>query len=239
MEADALHDLTAAYALDALDAEDAREYEAHLARCERCREELASLSDAAGALAYAVEAPAPPPGLRARILQEAKRERPNVVPLRPRWMWPVAAAAAVAACAAVAVGLWAASLSGKLDRRNEALAQALARQERVAALLARDDSRTITYAHGTLALVVTKTGDAALVVRDLPDPGSGWTYEAWVATGGAPRPAGLFKGGGVVAVPLDQPVRKGATVLVTKEQAGGTASPTSQPFITVPYRPQS
>ena len=45
MEADALHDLTAAYALDALDAEDARSYEAHLARCERCQEELASLSE--------------------------------------------------------------------------------------------------------------------------------------------------------------------------------------------------
>ena len=46
MEADTLHDLTAAYALDALDPEDAREYEAHLARCERCRGELASLSEA-------------------------------------------------------------------------------------------------------------------------------------------------------------------------------------------------
>jgi anti-sigma factor RsiW len=52
MEANALHDLTAAYALDALDSEDARAYEAHLARCERCREELAELSDTAGALAH-------------------------------------------------------------------------------------------------------------------------------------------------------------------------------------------
>ncbi len=37
MEADALHDLTAAYSLDALDFDEARDYEAHLARCERCR----------------------------------------------------------------------------------------------------------------------------------------------------------------------------------------------------------
>src|SRR3954447_6343077 len=101
MEANALHDLTAAYALDALDAEDAREYEAHLARCERCRGELASLSEAAEALAYGSEAPATPPQLRARILQQAQRERENVVPLRPRWLAPVAAAAAVAACAAI------------------------------------------------------------------------------------------------------------------------------------------
>ena len=101
MEANALHDLTAAYALDALDSDDARAYEAHLARCERCREELAELSDAAGALAYGTEAPMPPPELRARILQEAARERPNVVPLRPRWVKPVAAIAAVAACTAI------------------------------------------------------------------------------------------------------------------------------------------
>ena len=85
MAADALHDLTAAYALDALGSEDARAYEAHLAHCDRCREELAELSDAAGALAYATEAPAPSAELRARILQQAARERMNVVPLRPRW----------------------------------------------------------------------------------------------------------------------------------------------------------
>jgi anti-sigma factor RsiW len=67
MEADALHDLTAAYALDALDPEDARRYEAHLARCERCQDELAALSESASARAYATDAPAPPAELRARI----------------------------------------------------------------------------------------------------------------------------------------------------------------------------
>ena len=103
MEANALHDLTAAYALDALDAHDARAYEAHLAHCDRCRDELASLSEAAGALAYATEAPAPPRELRVRILQQARRERPNVLPLRPRWVVPVASAAAVAATGPAAV----------------------------------------------------------------------------------------------------------------------------------------
>src|SRR2546421_5097989 len=161
MEANALHDLTAAYALDALDGSDAREYEAHLAHCERCRDELASLSEAAAALAYATEAPLPPPELRARILQQARSERSNVVPLRPRWAVPVAAAAAVAACAAVALGIWAASLSGKLDRRDTALA----RNHRVAAILAQPGSRTVAFAHGRL--VVGPSGVAALVVRNL------------------------------------------------------------------------
>jgi Anti-sigma-K factor rskA/Putative zinc-finger len=227
MEANALHDLTAAYALDALDSEDAREYEAHLAHCERCREELASLSDAAGALAYATEAPLPPPELRAQILQQARRERPNVVPLRPRWALPVAAAAAVAAVAAIALGIWAASLSNKLDRRESALA----REERVAAILAAPNSRAIPFARGTL--VVAKNGEAALIVHNLKPPHEGRTYEAWISAGLSPKPAGTFDGGDVVTVPLEGPVEPGARVLVTEEPDGGVDAPTQKPFLTI------
>jgi anti-sigma-K factor RskA len=228
METNTLHDLTAAYALDALDDEDARAYEAHLARCERCRDELASFSETASGLAYAVDSPAPPPELRARILQEAARERSNVVPLRPRWVAPLAAAAAVvAACAAIAFGLWAASLAGKLDSKDEALA----RQNRVAEILAAPGSRKVSFARGTL--VVDPSGRAALVVRDLRKARPGKTYEAWVADGGAPLAAGLFDGGRAAAIPLERPVAAGATVMVTEEKDGGVDAPTQTPFIVV------
>ena len=80
MDAD-LHDLTAAYALDALDADEADAYEAHLAQCDLCRGELATLTKTATALAWAIEAPAPPERLRSRILEAAGAERTNVVPL--------------------------------------------------------------------------------------------------------------------------------------------------------------
>jgi len=233
MEADALHDLTAAYALNALDAEEARRYEAHLARCERCQRELAELSESAGALAYAAEAPLPSAELRARILDRARAERPNVVPLRPRWLRPVIAAAAVAACAAIGLGLWAVSLSGKLDRREAALA----RQQRVAQILAQPGSRRISFSRGTL--VVGTDGKGALLLNKLAEPGPGRTYEAWVADGGAPQPAGLFAGGRTIAVPLARPVRDGATVLVTEEKAGGTEAPTQAPFLIVRNAAQS
>lgn len=226
MEAD-LHDLTAAYALDALSPEETREYEAHLARCERCRTELASFSEAAGALAYATEGPAPPPGLRARILQQAQRERPNVTPLRPRRLTPLAAAAAVAACVALGLGIWAATLSDKLDQRTKELA----RQQQVAAILAAPSSRTVSFGRGVL--VVTRNGEAALVVNRLRQPPSGKTYEAWISAGGAPRPAGTFGGGPVVAVPLRGQVRPGASVLVTVERSGGVEAPTQKPFLSV------
>jgi anti-sigma-K factor RskA len=236
MEADTLHDLTAAYALDALDSGEARAYEAHLARCERCRAELASLSEAAGALAYATESPPPPPELRARILQQAAHERSNVVPLRPRWVVPVAAIATVAACAAVALGLWAASLSSKLDRRAEALSE----QERVAAILAQPASRRIPIEGGQGTLVVTPMGQGVLVLNRLRPAESGRTYEAWIARGGSPEPAGTFDGGrDVVLVRLKRPVTEGSAVMVTEERDGGTAAPTGNPFVTVQYPAQS
>jgi anti-sigma-K factor RskA len=236
MEANALHDLTAAYALDALDAEDAREYEAHLARCDRCRDELASLSEAAGALAYATEAPLPPPELRARILQQARRERENVVPLRPRWLVPVAAAAAVAACVAVGLGIWAASLSNKLDQRTAALGN----QERITAILSDPNARRNPSEGGRGTLVVSSSGDAVLVLNRLARARPGRTYEAWVAAGGRPQPAGTFDGGGHVnVVLLARRVPQDAAVLLTVEPDGGTEAPTSQPFLTVMNTAQS
>jgi anti-sigma-K factor RskA len=229
MGTEALHELTAAYALDALDDDERREYEAHLARCESCRDELATLSEAAASLAYAVEAPAPSVHLRERILASARAERPNVVPLRPRWAVPAAATALVAIAAAIVLAVWATSLSSKLDRERTLASE----QERVAAILASPSVHPYAVPNGGL-LAVTPGGEAALVLTRLEPARNGMTYEAWVAENGKPRPAGTFDAGrDVTAVPLDVPVPRGATVMVTQEKAGGTALPTHPPFITV------
>jgi len=236
MEANALHDLTAAYALDALDSEDAREYESHLAHCDRCREELASLSEAAGALAYASEAPPPPPELRARILQQARSERENVVPLRPRWVAPLAAAAAVAAVAAIALGIWSVSLSNKLDSRTEALSA----EQRINTVLSDPTANRTPLAGDNGTLVVSGSGDAVLVLNQLAAANPGKTYEAWVASGGDPVPAGTFDGGGNVSVVLlGRPVPQNATVMLTLERDGGTSAPTGKPLLSVENTTQS
>lgn len=100
-----LHDLTAAYALDALDPEEAEAYEKHLGQCDECREQLAELNETSTALAFAAVAPPPPEGLRRSILDAAAAERENVVPLlRRRWVARgLAVAAAAAACIVVGV----------------------------------------------------------------------------------------------------------------------------------------
>ena len=227
MGTQALHDLTAAYALDALDDDERREYEAHLARCEQCRAELASLSEAATSLAYGVEAPQPPAQLRERILERARAERSNVVPLRPRWAVPAAAAAVIAVAAVAVLAVWISSLSSKVDR----LQARSTKQERIAAILTAPGARRI-QAGESVRLVVTPDGRAALVLRGLAPQRHG-VYEAWVAAAAAPKPAGVFdSGGAVTAVPLEALVPKGALVLVTRERHRVDA-PTQQPFIKI------
>lgn len=227
MEADAIHELTPAYALDALDPVEEREYEEHLARCPRCREDLATFAEAATSLAYGVESPLPPPALRDRILEQARSERPNVVPLRPTWRsWP-AVAAAVAACAALGLGIWAASLSSSLDRERSAREQ----DRRIVSIVGDPESRQIALSGSHGRLVVARSGAAALLVTGLERAPRGKTYEAWVIERGSPRRAGTFAGGEEqTAVRLTRPVPQGAVVAVTLERAPGVNAPTRSPL---------
>jgi len=218
MADNALHELSAAYALDALDATDARAYERHLAHCERCQGELALLTAGAVALAFAAPEAEPPPELRTRILTAVHDERPNVVQLRPRlrpslrWS-PVRAFAVAASVAAVGLGVWAAVLHHQLDRSHGAL-------------------QTVAVQGASGSVVVGPSGQGTLVLAGLAAPPAGKTYEAWVIDDGRAEPAGVFAGGKTVVVHLLRHVPHGAIVGVTVERAGGAQQPSSTPFIT-------
>jgi anti-sigma factor RsiW len=213
----AVHDLIAAYALDALEPDEARSYEDHLSGCVHCREELASLQAAAGALAFGAESARPPDSLRDRILDTARAERPNVRPLRPRGfrlgVREALAVAAVAVAAVVGLAVWNVSLHDRLDRARQAL-------------------RGVPL-NGANGSVVVGNGSAALVVSDLARAPAGKTYEAWVVKGGQATPAGTFTGGGrTIVFRLTRPLPAGAVVAVTIERSGGVDRPTQTPFIT-------
>ena len=214
MERQGIHELSAAYALDALDSGDRRRFEEHLGQCADCRDDVASFHEAAAALAYDVDAPAPPQALRERILTKARAERPsNIVPLPSRrWGLPIATGvAAVAACAALAFGLWAASLQNELDDRAAVI--------------------ELTGADGSL--LVEPSGEAILTVDGLGRAPAGKTYEIWVIEDGQTRPSGLFPGApGRSVVPLTERVPDGAVVAVTLEPAGGTSKPSGKPLFT-------
>src|SRR5207302_721835 len=196
---DALHELTAGYALDALDPTEERAYEQHLAHCGRCQAELASLSAGAAALAFAAEPAEPPPALRERVLVAARAERPNVVPLQAYGFWSRTAprVLALAACAAaVGLGIWNVVLQHRLDRSHAAL-------------------RAVVLHGAPGSVVLGANGEGTLVVAGLAPAPAGRTYEAWVIRGGSAQPAGTFGGGKTVVVRLQRLVPRGSVVGVT------------------------
>jgi anti-sigma factor RsiW len=215
-----LHELTAGYALDALDADEHGRYEAHLATCERCRKDLQGFWQVSAALARAGGGPQPPASLRGRILEQARSERSNVVPLRRRFTFPVlSSAAAVAAVAAIAFGIWAVGLSRDLDDAKGELA-----------VLGDPNAQVFASAKGEANLVVTPAGKAALVVGKLPPAPKGKDYEIWVFEEGVPQRAGLFEKPGVAL--LTRRVEPGQMVAVTLEPDGGLDAPSGAPLFT-------
>ncbi len=215
-----LHELTAGYALDALDADECERYEAHLASCDRCREELQGFWQVSASLARAAGGPQPPASLRGRILEQARSERPNVVPLRRRFTPPVLMpVAAVAAVAALAIGIWGVGLSRELNDAKDELA-----------VLGDPNARVYESANGEANLVVTPNGEAALVVRRLAPAPEGKDYEIWVFENGVPKRAGLFERPGVAM--LTRSVEPGQMVAVTVEPDGGLDAPSGAPLFT-------
>jgi anti-sigma-K factor RskA len=211
VEQELIHELAAAYALDALDPSERRAFEEHLAGCEQCREELEGLRDAAAALAYVPEGPAPPPALRDRVLERVRAEGPsNVVPLgRRRWVLPVATTVAVAAtAAAIVLALWGSSLSNSLDSKNAALS-----------ILGDPAARRLPL--GTSSKAVVLPDGRAAVTSTLARAPSGKTYELWVIDNGGAKPAGLFPGGRSNPVVLARRVPRGAQIGLSLERAGG------------------
>lgn len=226
MERNDIHELTAPYALDALDAEETKVFEDHLRRCEQCREEVAALREVTALLAHDAPPLEPPTELRGRILDAARVDRGNVVPLRPRWAAPAAAVAAIAACAAVGFGLWAASLHHTLGHRDAALHS----QTQALQIAATPGARNVALSGGSGVLVVAPSGRAALILSGLAKPPSGKIFEAWVISGKRAQPAGLFSQ--TTAVTLKRTVPKGSIVAVTIEHSGGVPQPTTTPILT-------
>ena len=185
----------AAYALDALDADETRAYEEHLAGCDAAR--TSSRSSPAAARSRSRSPPVePPPELRERILEAARAERPNVVPLRPGAGRPtaratVAAVVAIAACAVIGLGVWNVALHDQLDDAGR----------RCAACRCRAPTGSVVVGAGGPGRARRRRTSTAAP--------AGKTYEAWVIAGGAAAPAGTFGGGGTTVVKLEQPVRVG------------------------------
>ena len=144
-------------------------------------------------------------------------------PLRPRLSVATSALAAVAALVAIGFGIWAVDLSRSLNHERSA-------RQRLEHVLTTPTASVVRVSgRSTGTLLVAPSGNATLIVSQLPKAPKGRIYEAWVIKDNKPVRAGTFPGGGnTVIIPLDRNVPKGAIVAVTLERRPGAEAPTGK-----------
>jgi hypothetical protein len=219
-----------AYLLGALTDRERTAFEQHMDGCAACRDEVEQLRAAADALPRSVEQLEPPPGLKTSLMEVVEREarEGSTAPAQSRRtlgerlrgllgpVRPVVVAGVLAV--GLLVGFGVAQLTGGDDVRT------LQAQSRLPG--------------GSATLQVENGGrdGAILRVRNMPSPGAGRVYQAWVQRGGSVAPQPTFEvqadGDGAVAVPDD--LSGAQAVLVTRERHGGATTPSERPVLTVP-----
>lgn len=229
----------AAYALDALDAGERRVVEEHLAGCDSCSERLRWMLPAVDVLPATVAPQAPPPNLKAKLMDVVEREaalvaaaegadRPAAAEPRSRRgfsgfsLRPVLAGLAVFLLLGAAVTGYALRDTGTDEAAPEAVYTAEA-------------ERPSSPATGRLEV----NGDAGMLhVSNLPPTHDDEVYQAWIqdrgSAGGSVHASSVFvvseEGVGDVAIPHG--LSKASRVMVTREPKGGSKHPSENSLLT-------
>lgn len=242
MNAQDIHALSGAYAVDALDDIERARFEEHLAACADCRDEVASLRDSAWMLGSLTDT-APPPELRDRLLAGIKEIRPLPPETTPkhravedpepsdgsagrrRFGWRTFAAAA-AVLAVVGTGTVAA-----VELIRDDSSQTMSIAERV--LNAKDATTVAVDLPGDArARVVRSVSEnrAVLVTSDMPAAPTGKVYELWLQHDDVMVPAGLMPDGSDQTFVLKGDAADASAAGITVEPEGGSDEPTSAPI---------
>jgi anti-sigma-K factor RskA len=226
-----IHQLAAAYALDAVDERERAEFEAHYSTCEICRPEVAGFRETLSKVAASV-AVEPPASLKSNVMAGIGTTR-QLSPLLPdsavepathrtNRQRMVRALSIAAALIALAVGAYAV---GRQSGNSNNFA------DEAAAIFAKPDTsnRTLTgTGTGSFKIAWSPSSNKAVVVGDgLPDPGPGRAYELWLIDSSGPHAVRLLDKA------ADREVRRVVTVdgqptqwAVTVEPDGGVDKPT-------------
>src|SRR5262245_19889701 len=238
------------YALGALDGAELAEFEAHLASgCATCAERLRETREGLTLLPRTLPPVAPPPALRARVLERiAGERRAAVTPIAPRpdrrrgrvlW-WTGWAGLAAAAGLLIVVNAQLRTTRQQLralEGRLSALQTELADREETLRFLSDPSVRYVslgglkpTPEASAWLLWNPATRKGLLLARGLPPAPAGRAYELWASAGSEPVPAGVFTvdaaGRALLRLP---PLPAGPTFdtfAVTLEPAGGVPKPT-------------
>ncbi|MFB7176253.1 anti-sigma factor [Streptomyces sp. NPDC056257] len=241
-----VHDLAAAYALNALDTDEREEFAAHLPACETCRQDAADFEATAARLAAAA-AHTPPASMKQRTMAsvDGVRQLPPRVPTASprsfrgtlrRKAVPLALAASLAAAASFAgLAAWQNQQNRQLEQRAR---QSEQRLDTVGSVLAAPDARTVHGRAGNGALTTVVASDrqnkAVFTATGLPAPATGRTYQLWLDHDGTMRPAGFIRQDGTVL--LDGDAADARAVGLTLEPAGGSPQPTTTPLLLMSIR---
>jgi hypothetical protein len=193
-----------------------------------------------GMMATEVE---PPKRLKRRVLAAVRRDEPGI----PSWTWAWATATALALV--VALNFWQREQS-KAQELAQIRAQLVESETRLASVtplleFLNEPQLKITTCGAAPPqpprgrILVSPQRGVLLVAQNLSPVTEGRTYQMWlVPKSGAPVPAGIFQPGpdgraihwNAQAVDLTRT----AAIAVSNEPAGGSAAPTTTPFIVAP-----
>ncbi|MEO7371596.1 MAG: anti-sigma factor [Ilumatobacteraceae bacterium] len=179
-----IHQLAAAYALDAVDERERADFESHYPTCAVCRPEVVGFRDTLSHVAASV-AVAPPASLKASVMAEIGNTRQlspllpdSVVDLathRKRQQRMVRVLSVAAALILISIGAFVVGKQAGGDTGYDVAA---------AALFARPDTRTTTLVGpgtGSFRIAWSPSGREIVVLGDgLAKPAAGKAYELWL-----------------------------------------------------------
>lgn len=233
-----LHSLIGAYAAGALDSAEEAEFVEHLAACPQCEVEVRELLETTALLGVAAAEPAPP-ALRGAVLAEVARTRqlaPTVTVLsehagrrRSGRRWPLTAAACLAL---FSIGLG--GYAWQLQNENSDLRD---RSSQIAAIAAAADARAVSGhgGGGTAQLLMSRSANRMeLVTAGLSALPSGRTYQIWLIGPNGPKSAGTFNQKARPATEMFTGPGEATALALTEEPSGGSAQPTTKPFLVMP-----
>lgn len=179
-----IHQLAAAYALDAVDERERAEFEAHYPTCPVCRPEVAGFRETLSQVAASV-AVDPPASLKANVMAEISTTR-QLSPLLPDSVVDLAthrqSRQRMARVLSVAAALIVIALGAFVVGRNSGRGNDYATE--AAGIFGQPDAKTTPLdgtGSGSFKVVWSLSEGKAVVLGDgLADPGPGKAYELWL-----------------------------------------------------------
>jgi anti-sigma-K factor RskA len=249
-----LEELGATFALEALPLDEREAYLGHLQVCGVCQRVTSQFQIAATLLPEALAEEQGSPGLKRRILVQARLDmpaqvrpvsRPSVLKppgiwrwLGQPWMTPVRIGAVAGLVLLVALATWSINLQMRLNEQRTMLAgqsqllSALAAGAKVSQL---PGTQAAPEASATL-VQVPRDKRALLIVRNLPRLHSDREYQIWRIAGGVPVSAGTFAFGdaGEQLVTVSADLSSAEAIGISSEPRGGSVVPRGEIVILGP-----